>query len=75
LLAAAALGCGPDSSAADSADGERLELHVCARSNIADAKCGIWSVEENRAAPNGRSVTLTIFVAPATSRSPAADPV
>ncbi len=52
-----------------------LELQPCAGAGIADAKCGTLSVEENRAAPNGRRIDLSIFVAPATSRTPAADPV
>lgn len=75
LLVAFTIGCSADSNSTDSVDGARLELHACAAVGIADAKCGTWTVEENRAAPNGRSVTLSIFVAPATSRSPAADPV
>jgi pimeloyl-ACP methyl ester carboxylesterase len=52
-----------------------LELRACAGAGIADAQCGTWTVEENRDEPNGRQIELAIFVAPATSRTPAADPV
>ncbi|HVI02526.1 MAG TPA: alpha/beta hydrolase [Enhygromyxa sp.] len=67
------IGCGaePDGPAAEAT----LELHACASAAIADAKCGVWTVEENRGEPNGRRIELAIFVAPATSRTPAADPV
>jgi pimeloyl-ACP methyl ester carboxylesterase len=40
-----------------------------------EAKCGVLQVEENRDAPNGRTIALSILVAPATSRTPASDPV
>lgn len=67
------LGCGPKAGGEQGQDQARVELHACA--GMGDAKCGTWSVEENRAAPNGRRIDLTIFVAPATSRTPAKDPV
>jgi pimeloyl-ACP methyl ester carboxylesterase len=68
------LGCSADPS--DNTPSEAtLELHACAGGGIADAKCGTLSVEENRGEPNGRRIELAIFVAPATSRTPAADPV
>jgi pimeloyl-ACP methyl ester carboxylesterase len=52
-----------------------LELRPCAGTTVANAQCGTLEVEENRAAPNGRRLELAIFVAPATSRTPAPDPV
>ncbi|MFO7565750.1 MAG: alpha/beta fold hydrolase [Enhygromyxa sp.] len=67
-------GCGSDGGEHGS-DRARLELHGCAGAGIADAKCGTLTVEEDRAAPNGRRIDLAIFVAPATSRTPAKDPV
>lgn len=68
------LGCGSEPSRSTSGKAT-LELHPCAGAAIADARCGTWTVEENRDQPNGRQIELSIFVAPATSRTPAADPV
>lgn len=74
MLGSLVLGCGSESADGD-ANQASLELQPCAGAGIADAKCGTWSVEENRAEPNGRRIELAVFVAPATSRTPAGDPV
>ena len=56
-----------------------IELGPCVAvepsAGVADARCGVLRVEENRDAPNGRTIDLAIVVAPATSRAPAPDPV
>lgn len=58
-------------SGAEQGSTPRLELSDCG----VDALCGVLHVEENRDAPNGRTIPLSILVAPATSRTPASDPV
>src|SRR5690606_33412227 len=67
-------GCGSGSNDGVSIEAT-IQLGPCVGAAIADAKCGTWTVEENRAEPNGRRIELSIFVAPATSRTPAKDPV
>lgn len=51
-----------------------LELTDCG-AGVVEAKCGVLRVEENPDAPNGRTIALSILVAPAISRNPASDPV
>ncbi len=72
-----AVGClsGCERGPKDATTEPALPLQDCVGAGIADAKCGILSVEEDRTAPGGRQIELPIFVAPATSRTPAADPV
>jgi pimeloyl-ACP methyl ester carboxylesterase len=41
----------------------------------ADARCGFLVVPENRADPDGRTIDLTVGIAPAASPHPAPDPV
>jgi pimeloyl-ACP methyl ester carboxylesterase len=72
VLLASSCGAEPGEGSRDEAT---LELRACAGAGIADAQCGTWTVEENRGEPSGRQIELSIFVAPATSRTPAADPV
>lgn len=76
-LLACASGCGGSSSDQGDASEAPLQLEVCEGPGaaIADAKCGTWTVEENRDAPNGRRIDLSILVVPATDRTRAADPV
>lgn len=56
-----------------------LSLEDCALTSLSgrqvDAKCGILSVPEDRANPNGRQIDLHFAVIPAISRSPEPDPV
>lgn len=51
-----------------------IELSACGPST-ADLRCGVFTVQEDREAPNGRTIDLAIAVAPARSRTPARDPV
>jgi pimeloyl-ACP methyl ester carboxylesterase len=51
-----------------------IELTDCSAGSV-EAKCGVLHVQENRDAPNGRTIALSILVAPASSRTPASDPV
>ncbi|WP_181233817.1 alpha/beta hydrolase [Enhygromyxa salina] len=66
-------GCGPEPGDAQRS-APSIELTDCGGAAI-EAKCGVLHVEENRDAPNGRTIALSILVAPATSRTPASDPV
>ncbi|WP_165703989.1 alpha/beta hydrolase [Enhygromyxa salina] len=72
-LGMALAGCG--SSAGDQPRAApSIELTDCGVASV-EAKCGVLHVEENRDAPNGRTIELAILVAPATTRTPASDPV
>lgn len=54
---------------------ETLPLEACQLPGGLDAQCGTLLVPENRAAPNGRSLSLRIAVIPAGSSVSAPDPV
>jgi pimeloyl-ACP methyl ester carboxylesterase len=71
LLACGPLACGPQSAPRPK---PTIDLFDCG-AGIADLECGKLEVEENRDAPNGRTVTLQIAVARSTSRTPESDPV
>jgi pimeloyl-ACP methyl ester carboxylesterase len=51
-----------------------IELFDCG-AGVAELACGVLEVEENREAPNGRTLNLQIVVARSSSRTPEADPV
>lgn len=71
---ASLLGCGPRDDAGGSGSGEpSIELADCGTG--AKLECGVLEVEENRDAPNGRTLQLAIVVARSTARSPESDPV
>jgi pimeloyl-ACP methyl ester carboxylesterase len=84
LALAASLGaCGPGADADDNLrsglrsglrSAPSIELSDCG-ADLIEAKCGVLQVEENPDAPNGRTIALSILIAPATSRTPAEDPV
>ena len=74
LAALSSLGCEPLAQGRPPTESS-IALGPCPDAGVADARCAVLSVEEDRAAPNGRTIELAIFVAPATSRTPAADPV
>ncbi|MFF2080144.1 alpha/beta fold hydrolase [Kitasatospora sp. NPDC058162] len=42
---------------------------------LENARCGTLTVPENRAEPDGRTITLGVAIVPALSRTPAPDPV
>lgn len=67
-------GCSPQPTTETSGEGP-LTWTECKGQAAPEAKCGVVRVEENRAAPNGRTIDLAFVVAPALARSPAADPV
>jgi pimeloyl-ACP methyl ester carboxylesterase len=68
------LGCGPQSDARSQSGEASIELNDCG-AGVAELECGLLEVEENREAPNGRTLQLAIVVARSTSRSPEPDPV
>jgi pimeloyl-ACP methyl ester carboxylesterase len=72
-LALSLSGCGAGSAPAERASAATIELGPCPA--LADAKCGVLEVEENRDAPSGRTIGLSILVIPSRSRTPAPDPV
>lgn len=69
LLAAAA-----HSGAAAAAAGD-LRLKPCEDSKLTPAKCGTFTVWENRAAKSGRTIDLNVIVLKATGPNPKPDPV
>ena len=56
-------------------NGSTVEWHVCAATAPAAARCGTLRVPENRAAPDGRRVTLALYVVRAHGSARAEDPV
>jgi pimeloyl-ACP methyl ester carboxylesterase len=74
LVLGGLLACGPQS---DPQPEPTIYLTPClgAGAGVAELECGELEVEENREAPNGRTVKLQIAVARSTSRTPKADPV
>lgn len=75
ILGLAALLCVGCDGAKGTPPAPTLELGPCPGSSVADARCGVLTVLEDRGAPDGRTIDLAIFVAPATARAPAPDPV
>jgi pimeloyl-ACP methyl ester carboxylesterase len=71
---AGVLGCGSRGDARSQSGDASIELTDCGV-GVAELECGALEVEENREAPNGRTLQLAIVVARSTSRSPEADPV
>jgi pimeloyl-ACP methyl ester carboxylesterase len=71
-LAGGAVGCRSESHAAPSIPLTRCHL-TGKGARVVDAMCGTLSVPEDRAAPGGRRIELSVAVVPATGRRPAAD--
>lgn len=74
VVLGAGLGCGPRGDTATQSGQASIELIDCG-AGIAELECGVLEVEENREAPNGRTLPITFVVARSSSRSPEADPV
>lgn len=68
------LGCGPQSDTRSRSGQASIELTDCGV-GVAELECGVLEVQENREAPNGRTLQLAIVVARSSSRSPEPDPV
>jgi pimeloyl-ACP methyl ester carboxylesterase len=68
------LACTPRDDARLAPSRGTIELADCG-AGIAELECGVLEVEENREAPNGRTLQLQIVVARSSSRSPEPDPV
>jgi len=68
-LSAAATGVGP-------ADRTRIDLKPCTVPGVdAPARCGTVTVFENRRTAQGRTIDLRVVLIPASSKTPAPDPV
>jgi pimeloyl-ACP methyl ester carboxylesterase len=69
-----AMGCGPRDDARTQSGQASIELTDCG-AGVAELECGVLEVEENREAPNGRTLPIAVVVVRSSSRSPEADPV
>jgi pimeloyl-ACP methyl ester carboxylesterase len=68
------MGCGPQDDTRSQSGDAGLELTDCG-AGVAELECGVLEVEENREAPNGRTLQIAFVVARSSSRSPEPDPV
>jgi pimeloyl-ACP methyl ester carboxylesterase len=70
----ASLACAPKGDPRLASNRAIVELADCG-AGVAELECGELEVEENREAPNGRTLQLKIVVARSSSRTPEPDPV